>query len=395
MSVFKRRGSPYYQYDFLFAGRRCWGSTKLTNRVAAQRYESKLRERLAKTRGGVLDLEPPPLFRDFAAQFLERTKNEMRPNTSRCYRTSLGLRVDEAGKRQEREDGLLAWFGGKRLNEIHADDIERFKQMRLEQTRPCRTGRKKLSPPTINRDLACIRRILLYAVKLDVITTTPFVAHKVKFLKESGHERILSFEEERRYLSAARQPLRDVAMLMLELGLRPEEACAIRREDVHGSAVSPYLHIPGGKTKNAKRDVPLTRQAKELLGRRCSAAKGECIFPMRVGNGFDWSCPMSEIHPAHYDALKESKIQPRFRPYDLRHTYGTRAIEGSTDVLTLMRLMGHADLKTTARYVHLSKRHLAEAQEKMEQYRAVREIAEAEARKSAMMPSTVGIAPIQ
>ncbi len=47
-----------------------------------------------------------------------------------------------------------------------------------------------------------------------------------------------------------------------------------------------------------------------------------------------------------------------------------------------MRLMGHADLKTTARYVHLSKRHLAEAQAKIERYRAEREIAEVEALKS-------------
>jgi site-specific recombinase XerD len=48
-----------------------------------------------------------------------------------------------------------------------------------------------------------------------------------------------------------------------------------------------------------------------------------------------------------------------------------------------MRLMGHADLKTTLRYVHLSKRHLAEAQAKIESYRAAREIAEAEAQQSA------------
>jgi hypothetical protein len=44
-----------------------------------------------------------------------------------------------------------------------------------------------------------------------------------------------------------------------------------------------------------------------------------------------------------------------------------------------MKLMGHADLNTTSRYVHLSKRHLADAQKKIEQYRAAREIAEAEA----------------
>ncbi len=87
---------------------------------------------------------------------------------------------------------------------------------------------------------------------------------------------------------------------------------------------------------------------------------------------------MWELHPAHYQALEESEIQPPFQIYYLRHTYGTRAIESGTDPLTLMRLMGHRDLKTTMRYVHLSKTHLAEAQMRIERYRARREKEEKE-----------------
>jgi len=362
MSVFKRKGSPYYQYDFVFKGRRCWGSTKLTNRIAAERYQNNLRNRLARDRAGILDPEPPPFFSLFADEFLERTKNEMRPNTARFYRISLA--------------SLKPWFGQKRLDEIRADEIERYKQSRLEQGR---------SPSTVNQNLACLRRILLFAVKLDLISTTPFVAHKVRFLPENDRERILSFEEERRYLAAATQPLRDVARLIFEMGLRPGEVCSIRREDVHLFAATPFLHVPFGKTKNAVRDVPLTERAKEVLRRRSAEAQGEYFFPLRIGNGHDWACPMNELHSAHARALRESKITPAFRIYDLRHTYGTRAIEGGTDPLTLMRLMGHTDLKTTSRYVHLSKRHLAEAQVKIERYRAEREIAEAQAQGSAAM----------
>ena len=46
--------------------------------------------------------------------------------------------------------------------------------------------------------------------------------------------------------------------------------------------------------------------------------------------------------------------------------------------MTLAKLMGHADLKTTQRYVHLSKRDLEEAQARIELFRAQHEIAEAE-----------------
>lgn len=357
MSVFRREGSPYYVYDFVFKGRRCRGSTKLTNKIAAGRYENNLREKLAKSRAGILDPEPPPLFKVFADQFIERTKNEMRPNTSRCYSVSL--------------KALKPRFGALRLDEITADGIERFKQARLEQ---------KLSSSTVNRDLACLRRILLFAVKKDVIATTPFVAHKVAFLEENRRERVLSFEEERKYLAAASQPLRDVATIMLEIGLRPGEVFAIRREDVHLGAVPAFVHIPGGKTRNAVRDVPVTKSAREVLKRRLINAEGDCLFPLRVGNGHDWSQPMNELDPAHRKALRVSKVA-RFRIYDLRHTAATRAAEAGADVLSLAKLLGHSDLKTTERYVHLSKKHLGHVTIRIEQHRAEQEIAEAEARK--------------
>jgi len=92
---------------------------------------------------------------------------------------------------------------------------------------------------------------------------------------------------------------------------------------------------------------------------------------------------LNSASPTHYDALNDSGINPRFQLYDLRHTYGARAIESGTDPLTLMRLMGHADLKATMPYVHLSKRQLAEAQSKIELYRAEREIAEVAASSNA------------
>ena len=381
MSVFKRKGSPYYRYDFIFEGRRYQGSTKLRNGRAAQKVEDVLRGRLAERRAGIVERKSVPLLRKFALEFLERVRPELRPKAYSRYVVSLGLKIGEKGEPRERESGagLLASFGLKPLDQITADEIERFKQRRLE----C-----GLSPSTVNRDLACLRRILLFAVKLDLIPTTPFVAHKVKFLKENGRARILSFDEERRYFAVATQPLLDIATLIIEMGLRPIEACSIRREDVHFYTDPAFLHVPFGKTKNAVRDVPLTDRAIEVLRRRVSKAKGDYIFPFRRGrgsltnsskDGLDWSRPMVELHPAHYEALEKSMIE--FQIYDLRHTYGTRAIEGGTDPLTLMRLMGHADLKTTSRYVHLSKAHLAEAQKRIEQYRAVREIAEAEALK--------------
>jgi len=55
--VYKRKDkkTPYYLYDFRFRGVRYQGTTKLTNVVAARRFEAALIEKVALRRGaGIL-----------------------------------------------------------------------------------------------------------------------------------------------------------------------------------------------------------------------------------------------------------------------------------------------------------------------------------------------------
>ncbi len=354
MSLFKRANSPYWWYEFLFEGVRYRRTTKLRNKKAAATAEDIHRARLAQSRAGIVERRPVPLLKSFAKQFLESVKLERKANTHRCYSISVKK--------------LLEWFGAKRLDEITADEIRQFKESRLKDGR---------SGATVNRDLECLRRMFCVAMKTDVIVTSPFAARKIEFLPENGRERVLTFTEERAYLKNANLLLRDVATIILEVGLRPEEVFRMRGHDVHLTAATAFVHIPCGKTVNARRDVAVTTRVMPILSRRLKKAKGEYLFPFRVGGGHDWTQPMKQLQPAHRKALEESGVNP-FRLYDLRHTYGTRAAEAGTDPLTLAKLMGHADLKTTQRYVHLSKAHLAEAQSKIEQFRAAREIAEAE-----------------
>lgn len=71
-------------------------------------------------------------------------------------------------------------------------------------------------------------------------------------------------------------PLQDVATLMLKTGARPEEICRLKRESIN--LKQGYLSIPFGKTKAARRKIPLTARASAVLEKRIAKAEGEYLF---------------------------------------------------------------------------------------------------------------------
>jgi hypothetical protein len=75
--------------------------------------------------------------------------------------------------------------------------------------------------------------------------------------------------------------LRDVTTILIDFGLRPEECFRLRWEHVQDGAV----HIPFGKTANARRTIPLTQRTAAILEMRRAAAEGEWVFPAPTRSG--------------------------------------------------------------------------------------------------------------
>ncbi|CAN5698585.1 hypothetical protein BH18ACI1_BH18ACI1_17960 [soil metagenome] len=269
----------------------------------------------------------------------------------------------------------MHYFGNLRVDEITPDLVEKFVMRRSEEFgqmrgKKAKTGgtkypqrkmvnpkkqiRRKISPVTLNRELGCLKKMLSRLVKNEIIKVNP--AWSVSFLTEEPRDfRVLTYAEEKIYLMACPQPLRDFATIMIETGLRPTEVRNLTVKDV-------FLENDGGlfvrksKTKAGRRLIPyLSQRAIDILKPRMKNAENGFLF--MGGRGF--------VDNAHYKALDRSGV-PKFRIYDLRHTYATRQVECGTDIATLQELLGHSKIEMTKRYVHPSNDHKADAIRRME-----------------------------
>ena len=129
---------------------------------------------------------------------------------------------------------------------------------------------------------------------------------------------------------------------------------------------------PFGKTKTAKRLIPMTQDIYELLKVRVARNESPWVFysPAGAGRNARFEKHIGSVRKAHDAAVARAGIADAFRLYDLRHTYATRAAEAGVDVLTLAALLGHKTVQMTMRYVHPTDAHKVEAAKKLEMYNA-------------------------
>jgi site-specific recombinase XerC len=119
--------------------------------------------------------------------------------------------------------------------------------------------------------------------------------------------------------------------------------------------VIPILKGQGGKVATC-RSSPLL----ETLVRIALDAAPTYLFPGTVNN---WRAdrPITKKNGGKGRGIRRAGITKRVNPHLLRHSFATHLMENGADLLTVQALLGHADLKHTAIYLHLSERHLKAA----------------------------------
>ena len=354
MAIYKR--GKIWWYKFNWNGEPIRESTKQANKRTAEQMEATHKTSLAKGEVGLRDRKPAPTLADFAEKdFLPfvRSTSAGKPRTVSFYENTTKNII------------RFTKLANLRMDAINADVLAEFGARRREAG---------METSTINRDLATVRRMFHLAQEWGRVAT---VLPKVKMLAgEKQRERVLTHEEEQRYMDAAtelgrrldesyrlaltgiravrrgEQPqmpdaylLRDVGAVLLDCGLRPEECHRLKWENLRDGAIEVFV----GKRKASRRRVPASQRVLSILEMRQAASKSDWIFPADTESGHIEASTLKKRHSA---AVTAAKVAP-FVPYDMRHTCLTRWAK-VLDPFTLKKLAGHADLNPTMRYIHLN-----------------------------------------
>ena len=172
---------------------------------------------------------------------------------------------------------------------------------------------------------------------------------------------ILSQEEAVRLIEGASNLFhRAMLMMLYSTGIRRAELCHLKVEDIDSERM--LVHVRHGKG-GRDRSVPLSPKLLETLREYWRWMKPQTyLFPGTV-NGWRADKPITPkvLWLACRQAAQRAGIRKPVRPHLLRHSFATHLLEQGADLPTVQALLGHADLKATSIYLHLSERHLKAA----------------------------------
>jgi site-specific recombinase XerD len=185
----------------------------------------------------------------------------------------------------------------------------------------------------------------------DVVTKIPYGKRPRKL------PTVLAADEVTRLFDAAPDG-RDRVLLRTAyaLGLRVSELVALRLEDIDAArGLVVVRHGKGAKD----RLVPLSaRLLAELRDYWQDHRPRPWLFP---GGRRGRHLTAAGVQRAVQRAAVRAGLSKHVSPHTLRHSYATHLLEAGCDLITIQRLLGHTDLKTTARYLHCGTQQLGHA----------------------------------
>jgi integrase len=256
---------------------------------------------------------------------------------------------------------LREHFGASLLKNISHADIEDFKSKRLKT----KSKRGERSIADVNRTLALLRSMFRFAVQNGWVLQSPFDLGQplVSIADETKRERTLSSDEEGRFLAAcamerqvryerggrsitatikgSRAILKALVITALDTAMRKGELLKLRWKDVDFHSRTITVIAINSKTARPRKVGMTDRAFDELTRLWKTSPKDKELLVFGIADckkSFAAACDEANI------------IDLRF--HDLRHTAITRMVNIGLPPVEIMKVSGHTQWTTFARYVN-------------------------------------------
>lgn len=265
-------------------------------------------------------------------------------------------------------------FGCVKLYDLTLSAVEGWQSRLLSNERdPIKEGgvkRPPLKPASVNKYVGVLKHMLTKAVDWDMLSEDKAKrVQRVKIIPENNRRlRYLSFDECDSLLKKCDNHLKPIVIFALNTGCRRGEILGLTWDRVdlqHGVILlddtksGKRREIPINATVRAalkgivrRLDSPFVFVNPETATERPPVKEGGPKRPaigryLGVKKSFATACRKAKITDFHF--------------HDLRHTFASQLVMNGVDIVTVSKLLGHANLTMTLRYAHLAPDHLKSA----------------------------------
>lgn len=229
---------------------------------------------------------------------------------------------------------------------------------------------------TCNRALVLLRYGFELALRWKVADVDSNPVKEIKNLKNDNRiERFLSNEQAASLLIAVKQSeskmLQYIVLFLIYTGARKREVLDAKWQDIDWDKKS--WRIP--KTKSGKvRHIPLSKAALDviinlkslLLGGEWGVKNTPQNFSEVTDRFIFMNTRSGKAYISFFYSWDAARIRaglPDLRVHDLRHSFASFLVNAGRSLYEVQELLGHADIRTTSRYAHLSRERLIAAVE--------------------------------
>ena len=229
---------------------------------------------------------------------------------------------------------------------------------------------------TCNRALVLLRYGFQLALRWKVAGVDSNPVKEIKNLKNDNRiERFLSNEQAASLLTAVKQSkskmLQYIVLFLIYTGARKREVLDSKWQDIDWDKKS--WRIP--KTKSGKvRHIPLSKAALDvitslkslLLGGEWGVENTPQNFSEVTERFIFMNTRTGKAYISFFYSWDAARIRaglPDLRVHDLRHSFASFLVNAGRSLYEVQELLGHADIRTTSRYAHLSRERLIAAVE--------------------------------